>query len=215
MRTVKDFNCYSWLPQMPDSHGESALDSDRAMHDFLQNVEKRALKIAELAVSNRDDAMEIVQDAMLGLVKRYRSKPSDQWKPLFYRILHSRINDFYRRRAVRQRVMSFMPGGGSHTFDTESTEREEPIERASAGERENPSNALQREINNKAMLAAIAELPLRQQQAFMLRAWEGLSVADTACSMHCSEGSVKTHYSRALSALRTALTDIAEPPFES
>ncbi len=191
--------CYSWLELDPTGGGERVLNQQRAMNAFLQDVERRALRMAEMAVGNRDDALELVQEAMLGLVRRYADKPDDQWKPLFYKILSSRINDFHRRRAVRQRVMAFLPRG---------EEDDDPLEQASYGERDNPVEAMQQDIANKAMLAAIGALPVRQQQAFMLRAWEGLPVRDTAIAMSCSEGSVKTHYNRAVKALQQALAEL-------
>ncbi len=193
--------CYNWIEREPREHGERSLDRHSAMNGFLQDVERRALRVAELSVGNRDDALELVQEAMLGLVKRYALRPSDEWKPLFYKILQSRINDFHRRRAVRRRVMAFIPG--SHEVDTEP----DPMDLASAGERENPASALEQEIANRAMLDAIGRLPIRQQQAFVLRAWEGMSTRDTAIAMDCSEGSVKTHYNRAIKALQHALAE--------
>ena len=201
--------CYSWVPEDGQARGEQALKNDRAMNDFLQGVERRALKMAEIATGNRDDAMEIVQETMLGLVRRYADRPDQEWKPLFYRILQSRINDFHRRRAVRQRVMAFMPGRREDSGESGGNDSgEDPIQQAPAGDREEPVATLERELANKAMLAAIAALPDRQQQAFMLRAWEGMSVADTATAMRCSDGSVKTHYSRAVKALQLALANL-------
>jgi RNA polymerase sigma-70 factor (ECF subfamily) len=173
------------------------------MNGFLRDVERRALRMAQMATGNRDDALEIVQEAMLGLVKRYSDRPGDEWKPLFYRILQSRINDFHRRRAVRNRVMAFMPWKAD-----DNEQSADPMDWASAGERENPVQELQRETMAAAMMDAIGELPGRQQQAFMLRAWEGLSVRDTAVAMSCSEGSVKTHYARALRALQGQLEEV-------
>ncbi|MEP5766156.1 MAG: RNA polymerase sigma factor [Halieaceae bacterium] len=195
--------CFNWLNMEPPEGGSLALKQHSAMNGFLREVERRALRIAELATGNRDDALEIVQDAMLGLARKYSERPEGEWKPLFYRILHSRINDFHRRRAVRSRVMALVPWSSN-----EEDAVADPISNASAGERENPEQALQREIANEAMLAAIGALPGRQQQAFMLRAWEGLSVRDTAIAMACGEGSVKTHYARALNALQEKLAGI-------
>ena len=184
-------------------NGGQSLDRQRAMNGFLQDVERRALRVAELSVGHREDALELVQEAMLGLVRRYSLRPRDEWKPLFYRILQSRINDFHRRRAVRRRVMVFMPGNPGADGEPD------PMELATAGERENPANTLQHEIANQAMLDAIGDLPTRQQQAFVLRAWEGMSTRDTAIAMNCSEGSVKTHYNRAIKALQNALAEHA------
>ena len=195
--------CYNWTELEPLESGEKALNQNGAMNGFLQDVERRALRVAELSVGNREDALELVQEAMLGLVRRYSDKPAEEWKPPFYRILRSRINDFHRRRAVRQRFMSFLP-----TQVDPDDPVADPIENATAGERDNPVQALQQDVANRAMMDAIGALPTRQQQAFVLRAWEGLSVRDTAIAMACGEGSVKTHYNRAVNALRDALAEL-------
>lgn len=180
------------------------MDQQSAMDSFLRDVERRALRMTEMAVGGRDDALEIVQDSMMGLVRRYADRPSGEWKPLFYRILRSRINDFHRRRVVRMRVMARMPRVQS-SVDVPVAD---PMETATAGERENPLQRLQQVDATRQMIAAIERLPTRQQQTFMLRAWEGLSVEDTARAMGCSQGSVKTHYSRALKNLQQQLKDV-------
>ncbi len=174
------------------------------MSGFLREVERRALYMAEMATGNRDDAMEIVQDAMMGLVRRYAERPSDEWKPLFFRILQSRINDFHRRRAVRMQVMALLPWHAHRDGD----ERPGPVECASGGERENPVRVIERSVAMEAMIVAIERLPGRQRQAFMLRTWEGMSVEETASAMGCSQGSVKTHYSRALKNLQLRLEEV-------
>ncbi len=193
-----------WRLQSTDNSGDDALNQQSAMNGFLREIERRALRMAEMATGNRDDALEIVQDTMLGLVKRYSDRPSQEWKPLFYRILQSRIHDFYRRRTVRSRVMAIMPWSPSDAAD----DYPDPLDAATAGERENPIQAVQQDAATAAMIAAIGRLPARQQQAFMLRAWEGMSVSETANAMTCSEGSVKTHYSRALRNLQQQLEDV-------
>lgn len=193
-----------WRLPSTDNSGEVALNQQSAMNGFLREVERRALRMAEMATGNRDDALEIVQDTMLGLVKRYSDRPSQEWRPLFYRILQSRINDFYRRRSVRLRVMAVMPWRQSDAAE----DYPDPMDAATAGERENPIEEVQQNATTQAMIAAIGRLPARQQQAFMLRAWEGMSVNETARAMACSEGSVKTHYSRALRSLQRQLEDV-------
>ena len=195
--------CYSWRGIEFDSAGEKTLSQQSALNMFLRDVERRALRMAELSTGNREDGLEIVQEAMLGLASRYAAKPSAEWKPLFYRILQSRITDFHRRRAVRNRVMALMPWRGDEEDDVT-----DPIAQASYGERDNPLQELQQSAAGEAIQAAIGALPGRQQQAFMLRTWEGLSVSDTAIAMACSEGSVKTHYSRAIKALQHSLGDV-------
>jgi RNA polymerase sigma-70 factor (ECF subfamily) len=169
------------------------------MERFLADVEKRAFRIARFAVGHHDDALEIVQEAMIKLVQRYASSPREEWAPLFYKILESRIRDHQRRQKVRNKIHQWFGFGGD--------DGEDPMESLPARADADPA---QRNAGNEtldAIESAIGKLPLRQQQAFLLRAWEGLDVAQTARAMECSEGSVKTHYSRALQALREELKE--------
>src|SRR6186713_2937310 len=171
--------------------------SSRALEQFLAGVEKRAFKIAQLSLRNDDDALDAVQDAMMKLVQSYGSRGSEEWRPLFYRILANGIRDMQRRRTVRGRIMAWWPAR-----DAEDDEDFDPIAQAPSAE---PTPARRLEIDEAigALEAAIAALPPRQQQAFLLRNFEGLDVSETASAMGCSEGSVKTHYFRALENLRT------------
>jgi len=156
--------------------------------------------MARIATGHNEEALDIVQDTMLKLVKKYRHKPIDELTPLFYRILQSRIRDWYRRQRVRQRWQFWV---NSESVDEDSTF--DPISNAPAPETEGPEKLT---IRNQAMMVleeALRKLPLRQQQTFLLRAWEGLSVAETAVAMGCSEGSIKTHYFRAMHLLREKL----------
>ena len=173
------------------------------MDEFLRDIERRALRMAEFSTGNRDDGLEIVQEAMLGLVKSYSNRPANEWKPLFYKILRSRINDWHRRQKVRNKVMSVVNW-------VNGDENESPldiVEVAPASYHSNPDDAIELNFKTEVMIKAIGELPRRQQQAFMLRAWEGLSVAETADAMTCSQGSVKTHYSRAVHTLRDKIEE--------
>jgi RNA polymerase sigma-70 factor, ECF subfamily len=172
------------------------LDSGIEMEAFLRDVERRAYRIAFISVRNADDALDIVQDAMIRLVNRYARRSQEEWRPLFYRILQNRIRDWQRRRAVRARVLSFFGGGA---------EEADPIADAPAPAAENPLEVLQRGDAMRALEHALRGLPRRQREAFSLRNFEGLDVAATAAAMGCSEGSVKTHYSRAVSKLRELL----------
>ena len=173
----------------------------RALDQFLASIERKAFKIAQLALRNEDDALDAVQDAMLSLVRSYGGKPSEEWKPLFYRILDNRVRDMQRRRTVRGRVMSWIP---FQSNDEDSDEVFDPIAAA-------PSLApavvekLQMDEAIGVLEEKIAALPDRQRQCFLLRNFEGLDVAETAAAMGCSEGSVKTHYFRALQTLRAEL----------
>ena len=193
--------CYNGLDLHSPDPGSLALNQKSAMNGFLREVERRALRMAELATGDREDALEIVQEAMFGLVRRYADRIVAP-VGLEVGILHSRINDFHRHRRVRRRFLGFLS-----TAPDPDDAQANPLDKATAGERENPVQELQRTHVNDTMMTAIGHLPARQQQAFLLRAWEGLSVRDTAIAMRCSEGSVKTHYSRAIQALREALAE--------
>jgi len=157
--------------------------------------------MARFAVADDDLALDCVQDAMLEFVRRYRDKPEQEWPPLFFRVLQSKITDAHRRRSVRQRFMGWL--GLGRQEDDES----DPLLNVADPRDETPLRLLEQAQLGVQLEAAIAELPLRQQQAFLLRSWEGFDVAETAQSMGCSEGSVKTHYFRAVQALRQKLEE--------
>jgi len=171
---------------------------ERMLEQFLKGVERRALRMAELATTNRDEALDLVQDAMFGFARHYAMKPAAEWTPLFYRVLDSRLNDWHRRRQVRGRwLVAF----------TRKDEDDEADEISQAPDLNDPGPLLRLAGSEAArdLDAALSNLPLRQRQAFLLRVWEGLDVAATASAMRCSEGSVKTHLSRALASLRRQL----------
>lgn len=178
-------------------------DARGKMDAFLASVERRAFRMARIATGNTDDALDIVQDAMFGLVRKYGHKPETVWKPLFYRILNSRINDWYRRTRVRQRWQQWF--GRSVASDPDANEN--PVEQLPDPAGDNPADRVVIDSASRALDKALHRLPQRQQQAFLLRAWEGLSVKETAKAMGCSQGSVKTHYSRALLTLRVQLEE--------
>lgn len=171
------------------------------MNAFLAGVERRAFRMAELAVRNRDDALDIVQDVMLTLVRTYAEKPAAEWPPLFFRILSTRITDFHRRQTVRRRIF----GAGASLRDDEDAEAQDPFAAIADGQGAEPEFRATLDGASSRMVELVEALPLRQQQAFLLRVWEGFDVAQTASAMGCSEGSVKTHLSRAVHALRAQL----------
>jgi len=172
----------------------------QALNGFLASVERRAYRMAQIALRHDEDALDAVQDAMLQLARRYARRPSDQWRPLFYRILQNRIRDLQRRRAVRSRVLAFLPWSGEDDAD-------DPVARA-PDPAPGPADEVEGGEIGAALQRAVAELPARQREAFLLRSLEGLDVAETAAAMGCSEGSVKTHYSRAVHALREQLGEL-------
>ncbi|MGD8415490.1 MAG: RNA polymerase sigma factor [Pseudomonadales bacterium] len=166
------------------------------LNRFLAGVEQSAFHLARHAVRDTEEALDIVQDAMMTLARKYARRPADEWRPLFFRILQNRIRDWHRRAAVRRRLFSEpVVGDIDH------------IERAGDDGRGNPLAQAMGDGTGHAVGQAVQALPVRQQQAFLLRAVEGMNVAETATAMGCSEGSVKTHYSRALGALRKALEE--------
>jgi RNA polymerase sigma-70 factor (ECF subfamily) len=175
----------------------------RALNDFLASVELRAFKIAVIALRHEDDALDAVQDAMFQLARAYGARPAEEWKPLFYRILENRVRDVQRRRMSRNKVIAWLP----FRRGEEDDELPDPIEQAASRDPA-PSQRLEMDQAMQALEAALRELPRRQQQAFMLRTLEGMDVAQTAAAMGCSEGSVKTHYFRAVHALREKLGDV-------
>ena len=138
-----------------------------------------------------------VQDAMLKLVEKYADRAESDLAPLFFCILQSRIQDWYRRSSVRNRLRSWLGTG--------EEDEEDPFQQVADPASRSAEQLLITEDSITALNAALLQLPLRQQQVFLLRAWEGLDVRDTAAVMQCAEGSVKTHYSRALAALKGKL----------
>ncbi len=173
---------------------EAALDA------FLRGVERRALRHLELSGQSREDALDILQEAMLAFVRRYRDKPEAEWPLLFWRVLDSKLVDAQRRRTVLGRWFGWLGlGGEDHDSD--------PLAQVADPAEPGPARRLGDREATVALDAALRALPQRQRQAFLLRVWEGLDVADTARAMGVSEGSVKTHLFRALQSLRGRLED--------
>jgi RNA polymerase sigma-70 factor (ECF subfamily) len=151
-----------------------------------------------MATGSNEDALDIVQDAMLALATHYAGRDAREWGPLFHTILQSRINDWHRRHRVRRRWIAWI---GARDDDRD----DDPLERVADPGMADPSDRHRANRTMAALEAALGRLPARQREAFLLRVWDGLDVAQTARAMHCSTGSVKTHYSRAVHALRMEL----------
>lgn len=166
---------------------------------FLAQVERRAYRIAVLATRNRDDALDLVQDAMCALVQSYAARPAHEWPPLFHRILHARIVDWSRRRKVRALWHTVLGG--------RDDDGEDALANVPDPARATPDAEVAQGQAAVALERALQQLPLRQRQAFLLRVWEGLDVEQTAHAMQCSAGSVKTHLSRAMQVLRPILEE--------
>ena len=179
--------------------------TDKELSDFLKSVEKRAWKRAVYAVRDEDAALDIVQDTMIRLAEKYADRPPAELPLLFQRILSNATMDWFRRQKVKNQVVrnfsEYEGSGDDSEFDILETLEAlgGPLQSESAAESVSRAQILQ------TIEAEVALLPARQREAFLLRYWEELDVAETAASMGCSEGSVKTHCSRAVHALAKAL----------
>lgn len=171
------------------------------LEGFLAGVERRALRMAQLGTGGDfDEALDCVQDAMIQLSRHYAGRAPAEWPPLFHRILDNRLRKWRYKQLLRGRWL-----GQRVMASAEDCDHDEPLDRLPAAEHEAPdARLLQGQLRERVQLA-LQQLPQRQRQAFLLRHWEGLSTAETAQAMACSEGSVKTHLSRAMSALQTLL----------
>ena len=179
--------------------------TDKELSDFLRSAEKRAFKRTAYAVRDDDAALDIVQDAMIRLAENYADRPMAELPLIFGRILSNATMDWFRRQKVRhaavQNFSDLESGAEDGSFDLLET-----LEAAEGnGTAYGPAEALSREQTLALIDAEVAALPPRQREAFLLRYWEELDTAETAQVMGCSEGSVKTHCSRAVHALAEAL----------
>ena len=181
------------------------LASRSELSAFLAGVEKRAFKQAVFAVRDEEAALDIVQDAMLRLAEKYGHLPPGELPALFHRIMQNAIRDWFRRQKVRSAWTTLF----SALTPGREDEDQDPLETLQAPEgsevQEGPAAALEQSQVLEIIRQEVNRLPERQREAFILRYWEELDVADTARAMNCSEGSVKTHCSRAAHALQVAL----------
>lgn len=181
-------------------------DADSASLDaFLASVEHRAFRMANVVTRDRDAALDLVQDAMFRLVRRYAQRPAGEWRPLFFRCLQNCIRDWQRRQWLRRRLFLHVDERGRSDEDGETRSQAADIADPAALD---GATEVQREQTMNVLKQALRELPTRQREAFELRVWDGLDVRDTALAMACAEGSVKTHLSRALASLRSKLEGV-------
>jgi len=173
---------------------------------FLASVERRAFKQAQFAVRDADGALDIVQDAMLKLAENYGDRPAAELPLLFTRILQNTIHDYFRRQKVRSTWITLFSALGGRGEEEDS----DPLETLEALAGSDGAESAEDKVERSQVIAIIEEeisrLPARQREAFVMRYWEELDVAETAAAMGCSEGSVKTHCSRATHALAKALS---------
>lgn len=189
----------------PRQRGRS-LATRSELSAFLASVERRAFKQAVYAVRDEEAALDIVQDAMLRLSERYGDGPVAELPPLFQRILQNAIRDWFRRQKVRSLWMTPFSSLGAARSDDEDHDPLETLPAAEGSKHgESPAAQLEQTQVLEIIEQEVSRLPPRQREAFVLRYWEELDVAETAQAMGCSEGSVKTHCSRAVHALAFAL----------
>lgn len=170
------------------------------LSEFLKQVERRAYKQAAYAIRDDHAALDIVQDAMMRLAEKYGGRPAEEFPMLFQRILQNAILDYFRRSKVRNMWTTLL---SSFTAGRDEDDESDPLETLT-GESDgsdDPANQLDRAQTMKLIETALCRLPSRQREAFVLRYWQELDVAETAKMMGCSEGSVKTHSSRAVHSL--------------
>ena len=180
--------------------------SAQELSDFLSSVEKRAFKQAIYAVRDEDAALDIVQDAMIKLAEKYGDRPAAELPLVFTRILQNRIHDWFRRQKVRNAWVTLFSNMGKKTDENDDFD---PLESLSAPDdseiHQDGAQKLEQSQLLQALESEIAKLPVRQREAFLMRYWDELSITETAKAMSCSEGSVKTHCSRATQTLAKAL----------
>ncbi|MBK7648899.1 MAG: RNA polymerase sigma factor [Betaproteobacteria bacterium] len=181
------------------------MSSPQQLSSFLESVERRAFKQAIFAVRDEEAALDIVQDSMLKLAEKYGDRPDEEYPMLFQRILQNTIRDYYRRSKVRSMWTTLLSA-----FTPDDEDDYDPLETLAADEDDagprTPESKLQQAQTLNLIDEEIKKLPARQREAFLMRYWEDMDVAETAAAMGCSEGSVKTHCSRATHALATALS---------
>lgn len=177
--------------------------SDSELSEFLKNVEKKAFKRAYYHVRNEDAALDILQDCMIKLCTNYADKPLAELPLLFQRILSNAMLDWFRRQKTRNALFSNLSDFTSDDGDFDLLEVTDNT--ANEASSESAEQWLARVQTLEHIETAVMALPARQREAFLLRYWEELDVAETAAVMGCSEGSVKTHCSRAIQALSKTL----------
>lgn len=180
--------------------------TDKELSNFLESIERRAFKQAIYAVRNQESALDIVQDAMIKLAEKYGDKPISEIPLLFQRILQNTIFDFFRREKVRNTWLTLFSGMGKRKdgFDDFDVLENMEAEEGSVAS-ESSADKVEREEILNILDTEIQKLPTRQREAFLMRYWEDMDVAETASAMGCSEGSVKTHCSRATHTLAASL----------
>lgn len=181
------------IAPMNQVHVES-MDLIDQLNLFFIEHEKKAYTIAFMSLKNQDDALDVVQDVMIKFVEKYKNKKNTLWTSLFYRMIQNRITDFHRKSIQKKKYFSFFNKEDQYNLENVADDKYISV-----------LNQIDNQMKIDDLQKALKTLPGRQLQAFICRIWEGLSVAQTAQSMKCSQGSVKTHLFRALKQLRLQL----------
>lgn len=192
------------------ANGMMATDDDasgqasQTIEAFLAGVEHRAYRFALYELRDRDAALDAVQDSMWRLVERYSDRPANEWAALFFTILRNRATDAKRWR-IGQQLRGLLNGNRRRS---EEHDQEDPWVNISAPVHESPEAQQLASEQRSALEQALQNLPARQRQVFLLREWQGMTTAETAQALGCTEGTVKQHHFRALQALRSSLSEV-------
>ena len=181
------------------------LASESELNEFLKSVEKRAFKRSVYHVRNEESALDIVQDSMMKLAEHYGHKPAEELPMLFQRILSNCTLDWFRRQKVQNALFSNMSDFESSNEDDDFNLLDTLNASNNSDQNESAESLTERAQTLRDIEIEIQDLPARQREAFLMRYWEDMDVAETAAAMGCSQGSVKTHCSRAVHALAQAL----------
>ncbi|MFC3667840.1 RNA polymerase sigma factor [Uliginosibacterium paludis] len=175
------------------------------LSDFLASVERRAFRQVQFALRDEDAALDVVQEAMLKLSESYGHRPPEEFPMLFQRILQNAMRDHMRRSKVRNLWVTLLSAFGNNSEDDDNDPLESMADEDTGMQAASPLGRLEQSRTLSIIEAEIAKLPARQREAFLMRYWEEMDIAETAAAMGCSEGSVKTHCSRASHTLAAAL----------
>ena len=172
----------------------NVMDLTSKLNDFFITHEKKAFSIAFISLKNHDDALDVVQDVMVKFVEKYKHKKCDTWTSIFYRMIQNRITDFHRKNTQQKKYFKLF-----YLEDSNEIDEIKDVNYTSS------LKQIEQNMQIEHLQSALQNLPTRQLQAYICRIWEGLSVKETAKSMKCSQGSVKTHLFRALKQLKNEM----------
>ncbi|MEO7031667.1 MAG: RNA polymerase sigma factor [Herbaspirillum sp.] len=179
--------------------------TEKELSDFLEDVERRAFRQALYATRKQESALDIVQDAMIKLASNYGDRSPAELPPLFQRIIQNTIRDYFRREKVRNIWVSLTSHSHQNNADDTETDLLDTYLPDGASSQGNSADQIEQQQTLALIEKEVQKLPARQREAFLMRYWQDLDIAETASIMGCSEGSVKTHCSRATHTLARVL----------